>query len=154
MQADPDHRTAEVRTEDDEDQVFLRAMGSLTSVPNKDLSGTLDKGERSTPPSGRRGRRRRQINIEGRLDLHGHSAEEALKSLETFVTTSLGHGRRNLLVITGRGRGSPRGESVLKRVVRGWFRRRGGPLGAELRPAPAQLGGDGAFLIELGRKAR
>ena len=91
--------------------------------------------------------------IEARLDLHGHTREEAAAVLERFVAQSVGAGRRCVLVIHGRGLNSGDAGPVLGEVVH-----RALATGATARAilafthaAPAQ-GGDGATLVLLRKK--
>ena len=91
--------------------------------------------------------------IEARLDLHGHTRDEATAALERFVVQSVGAGRRCVLVIHGRGLNSGDTGPVLGDVVH-----RALAAGAAARAVlafthagPAQ-GGDGATLVLLRRK--
>lgn len=47
---------------------------------------------------------RGKLEIEARLDLHGHRQEEAQKILGDFIRRNHGYGKRCVLVITGKGR--------------------------------------------------
>ncbi len=98
--------------------------------------------------------RRGQIDIEGRIDLHGMTQEEAHANLSGFIKSSAGSGRRCVLVITGKGTGKGMGGGILRAQFPGWLNT------PELRPlilafAPAQPrdGGGGAFYVYL-RKGR
>lgn len=94
--------------------------------------------------------RRGQIEIEGRIDLHGHTQDEALAALSAFVQRMHGRGARTVLVITGAGRG---GEGVLKRRLPDWLESRAlKPLVAGLAAAHRAHGGAGAFYVFLKRK--
>ena len=98
--------------------------------------------------------RRDQIDIDGRIDLHGMTQEEAYGNLSEFIKYSAGAGRRCLLVITGKGIGKGGLGGVLRAQLPRWLNTQ------ELRPlilafAPAQPrdGGGGAFYVYL-RKRR
>jgi DNA-nicking Smr family endonuclease len=99
--------------------------------------------------------------IDGRIDLHGMRQSEAHAALRSFLLSNYANGRRNLLVITGKG-GAPRDDSepagfmdtrergVLKRNVPMWLAE------PELRAIvvsyreAAQLhGGAGALYVHL-----
>lgn len=98
--------------------------------------------DRSTDEKLRRGK----MAIQGRLDLHGLTRDEAHARLQEFLTSSYRKGRRCLLVITGKGAGILRGEAQR------WLAE--APLsGIVLRFYPAQRehGGDGAFYVLLRR---
>ncbi len=45
-----------------------------------------------------------KLEIEARLDLHGHRQDEAQKILADFIRRNHGYGKRCVLVITGKGR--------------------------------------------------
>jgi DNA-nicking Smr family endonuclease len=91
--------------------------------------------------------------IDARLDLHGHSREEAAEALDRFVTQSLAAGRRCLLVIHGRGLNSGDAGPVLRDAVQHTL-----SVGRVARAilaftlAPAKHGGDGATLVLLRKK--
>lgn len=55
------------------------------------------------------------------LDLHGLGAEEAAAELEAFLTDAATRGLRHVLVVHGRGRGSPGGVPVLKSALTSWL---------------------------------
>jgi len=91
--------------------------------------------------------------IEARLDLHGHTREEAMSALERFVVHSVGAGRRCVLVIHGRGLNSGDAGPVLGDVVHRALA--AGPAARAIlaftHAGPAQ-GGDGATLVLLRKK--
>lgn len=113
--------------------------------------------------------RRGQVPIEGRIDLHGQTQDEAHRALNAFIAGAHKSGRRCVLVITGKG-GPPgarptagndmgegvmpeRGRGVLRRAVPRWFNE------PDLRPlilgfAQAQPahGGAGALYVLLRRQ--
>jgi DNA-nicking Smr family endonuclease len=94
--------------------------------------------------------------IEAVLDLHGHRQAEAHSRLVSFITSAHRHGKRVVLVITGKGReeasdmnpGSGRG--VLRRLVPLWL---GDPRIASLIVAFTEAGrthgGEGAMYVHL-----
>ena len=91
--------------------------------------------------------------IEARLDLHGHTREEAAAALERFVVQSVGAGRRCVLVIHGRGLNSGDSGPVLREAVHRALS--AGPVARAIlaftHAGPAQ-GGDGATLVLLRKK--
>lgn len=93
--------------------------------------------------------------IDARLDLHGHSQAEAHDALLRFLRRTQSRGGRLALVITGKGgRGSGRGEGILKRSVPMWlalpeFRE----LVIGFDSAAITHGGEGALYVRV-RKAR
>lgn len=96
--------------------------------------------------------KRGAIRICLELDLHGLTREEALTSLDRFITGAFNRSQKAVLVITGKGNNSP-AEPVLHGAVAGWLRDRGKGMVAEFAPAPRQLGGAGAFVVFLKDKA-
>ncbi len=95
--------------------------------------------------------RKGRIEIDGRLDLHGHTQEEAHRALIAFVAASVTAGRRCILVITGKGE---RGGGVLRAAVPAWLNEpRLRPNVLAYHPARPKDGGDGALYVLL-RRAR
>lgn len=96
--------------------------------------------------------RRGQMPIDGRLDLHGCTQEQAHRLLHDFVTGAHGRGKRCLLVITGKGGRSGDGEGILKQRVPQWLSLP--PLREivlKVFQAAPQHGGSGAAYVYLKR---
>ncbi|MEP9397649.1 Smr/MutS family protein [Mesorhizobium sp. KR2-14] len=92
-----------------------------------------------------------RLPIEGRVDLHGMTQEEAYSLLLSFLGRAYAGGVRYVLVITGKGSSSG-GEGVLRRAVPGWlatppFR----VLVSSHDHAARKHGGAGALYIRLRR---
>lgn len=62
-----------------------------------------------------------QYAVEAHLDMHGMTIEQAHDALLFFLRESYYSGKRVVLLITGRGLGSPHGLSLLKREVQHWM---------------------------------
>jgi len=96
---------------------------------------------------------RGQIEIDGRIDLHGRTLSEAHGALLRFLHRAQGEGARTVLVITGKGGPDPeRGRGVLRRQVPLWLTLpdlRGYVLAVE--EAHIAHGGAGAFYVRLRR---
>lgn len=91
--------------------------------------------------------RRGRWVVQGELDLHGMTRDEARASLAQFIAQALQQGRRCLRVIHGKGHGSPGRLPVLKHLSRGWLAQREDILAfCQARPHD---GGDGALLVLL-----
>ncbi|MCZ6858937.1 MAG: Smr/MutS family protein [Alphaproteobacteria bacterium] len=105
--------------------------------------------------------RRGQLPIDGRLDLHGWTQDEAHRALSGFIESAHAAGQRCLLVITGKGRvraDDPYGRNaavpgVLRTAVPNWLNQ------PSLRPmilgfagAQPKHGGGGALYVLLRRK--
>lgn len=134
----------------------------------------LNRSSPVVPPLSALDRRTRQkltrgnVDIEGRLDLHGTGAEMARVKLKGFLTAARAANKRTVLVITGKGCSpfarhtlhgaghfdAPERMGRLRRLVPQWLEE------AEFRllvvgfqPAHPRHGGGGAFYIRL-RKVR
>jgi len=89
--------------------------------------------------------------IEGRVDLHGMTQDEAYSLLHSFLHRAQAGGVRYVLVITGKGSSSG-GDGVLRRSVPAWlstpaFR----PLVSSHDHAARHHGGAGALYVRLRR---
>jgi len=91
--------------------------------------------------------RRGQLPIEARLDLHGHARETAYPTLSGFLAAAWESGRRNVLIVTGKGQG------ILKEAVPRWLNESPN-RGRILMVAQAQPkdGGGGALYVLLRRR--
>ncbi|MBZ9697072.1 Smr/MutS family protein [Mesorhizobium sp. ESP6-5] len=94
-----------------------------------------------------------RLPIEGRVDLHGMTQDEAYSLLFSFLHRAHAGGVRYVLVITGKGSSSG-GDGILRRAVPAWlstpaFR----PLVSSHDHAARNHGGSGALYIRL-RRAR
>jgi DNA-nicking Smr family endonuclease len=91
--------------------------------------------------------RRGRWVVQGELDLHGLTREEARATLARFLAASLQQGLRCLRVIHGKGLRSPGGVGLLKQLSRGWLAQREEILAfCQARPHD---GGSGALLVLL-----
>ncbi len=112
---------------------------------------------------------RGKIEIEARLDLHGHTQEGAHRALRHFITAQFSAGRRCVLIITGKGSkkmdsGSShvhkstgfmpdRRRGVLHRLVPLWLSEPElGGFVVAFHPARQHHGGDGALYVYLRRQ--
>ncbi len=132
--------------DDADDSLFLDAMESLGAAPDKDRPGRRPK-----VPELRKLKvsKSRAAEPQATLDLHGQTAEKALRSLERFVTESVSLGLKTILVITGKGLRSKKGVSVLKQTVEAWLYQTGKRRIRAFSEAPRTLGGRGAYVLYL-----
>jgi DNA-nicking Smr family endonuclease len=89
------------------------------------------------------------------LDLHGLSRDEAHAALGDFVVLARRNNERCVLVITGRGKSSPDGVSVIKEALPRWLSR--APIRAHVLAfctAQSVHGGPGAFYVLLRRQGQ
>ncbi|PSJ56373.1 Smr/MutS family protein [Kumtagia ephedrae] len=94
-----------------------------------------------------------RLPIEGRVDLHGLTQDEAYPLLFSFLHRAHANGIRYVLVITGKGSSSG-GDGVLRRAVPGWLATapfRG--LVSSHDHAARNHGGGGALYVRLRRPA-
>lgn len=96
--------------------------------------------------------RKGRLRPQGRLDLHGLTADRALRALNGFLADAQNDGKRCVLVITGKG-SMKEGGGVIRRELPSWLNAPGnrarvlGFVGAQ----PAD-GGGGAFYVLLKRR--
>jgi len=99
--------------------------------------------------------RRGEFAVQDHIDLHGMIQPDAKQALQEFVLKSVGKGIRTVLVVHGRGLGSPGGRPVLKHAAAQWLSH--GEIGAHVHAfstAKAQDGGAGAMYVLLRRDRR
>jgi len=97
--------------------------------------------------------RRGQMSIDGRLDLHGMTQEQAHAALRRFILHAFERGARKVLVITGKGQRGSQEQGVLRRALPHWLN------DPSLRQcilsfttARPNHGGSGAFYVLLKRR--
>lgn len=91
--------------------------------------------------------RRGRWVLQGQIDLHGLTRDEARAALAHFLHDALAQGKRCIRVIHGKGHGSPGKVSILKQLSRGWLAQREEIL-AFCQAGPHD-GGGGALLVLL-----
>ena len=101
--------------------------------------------------------RRNKFEIEGKLDLHGATVDEAYEKVRNFIFESYNKGKRCVIIVTGKGYKKEdddifSSKGVLREKVPEWLN------GFDLRPLilsvsnpPEKLGGRGALYIILRR---
>ena len=91
--------------------------------------------------------KRGDLQLEGRLDLHGMTQAEAFSALHRFILKAVEHGKRTVLVITGKGL---RSEGVLRRLLPLWLEDQAlGRHVISVTVASPKDGGSGAFYLRL-----
>jgi DNA-nicking Smr family endonuclease len=96
--------------------------------------------------------RRGEWAIQGTLDLHAHTQDEARLALAEFLAAARRQGWRCVRIVHGKGLSSPNREPVLKARVRKWLQQRDDVL-AYCEPRP-HSGGSGAVLVLIAGQPR
>ncbi|MFP4562534.1 MAG: Smr/MutS family protein [Spirochaetia bacterium] len=121
------------------------------SIPPEVMDG---RDEEAPHPSRLKAARRaelRRMEPEDSIDLHGMTAEEAVRTLAGFLETSRKRGLRKVLVIHGRGLHS-RESPVLPGRVRDFLKR--SAVTGEYGYADKRHGGSGATWVVLRQRSR
>jgi DNA-nicking Smr family endonuclease len=136
-----------------DDQVSERAIFPVP--PQRKTAGMSAQLDRRTQERLRKG----QMEIEGRVDLHGLTQPRAYDVLKDFITAAQRQGKRCVLVITGKGRSRIEDDAqwvfndgILRQQVPAWLSVP--PLSdIVLKHFPAQPkdGGEGAYYVYLRR---
>jgi len=144
--------------------VHLRpfSVGEKAILKTKDRSPSFEDDVRSTSPNMDRKNFQRlvkgKLDIDGALDLHGLTADQAQVRLIAYITQSHAMGLRLLLVITGKGKHERLDEfnrsrgGILRQSLPDWLR---GPNMSskvlQVTQAQPKHGGAGAFYVYLRR---
>jgi len=94
--------------------------------------------------------RRGKAAIEGRIDLHGMTQDEARPALEAFIEHAWRTGKREVLVITGKGTRADGSIGVLRQMVPQWLNQAPNRVRVTaFTHAAAKDGGQGALYVRL-----
>jgi DNA-nicking Smr family endonuclease len=125
----PVRAPAAARSPQDPDEEVRRALDDLVSGAGAlDVSDTDEYVEGAARDADRllvKKLRRGDLAVEGHLDLHGRSVDEAREATVKFLLASRRAGKRVVLVVHGRGRHSEGGVPVLKQKLVQWLGRSG-----------------------------
>lgn len=127
--------------------LFVAALGQLDTV----FCDRFPEEDEAVPTAAPRRLKlldRGKLMPEATLDLHGLSRDEALERVGHFLANAAYHGRKTLLIVTGKGLRSE-GEPVLRAAVERYLAGEGRTRVAEWGRAPRQFGGDGALAVFL-----
>lgn len=102
-------------------EAWLAAHPPVPKEQDEELSGFALSSERR--------RKLREMLPEGQVDLHGLTANEALRRVDGFLKESKAQGLRKVLIIHGKGNHSSDGQGVLKVSIRNFVRKH--PLAGE-----------------------
>ncbi|GEL73869.1 MULTISPECIES: Smr/MutS family protein [Myxococcus] len=140
----------------DENAEALAQLSELVAGQGDfDFTGTDEYIEGASPGIDRnllRALRRGDFAIQGQLDLHGKTQNEARDALERFLGDSRRAKKRCVLVVHGRGLNSKDQIPVLKERLKGWLsEKRIGRMVLAFASARPQDGGTGAVYVLLRR---
>ncbi len=91
--------------------------------------------------------RRGQWTLQGEIDLHGHTRDQARDALASYLNECHRRGMRCLRVVHGKGHGSPGRQPVLKARVQRWLAQRIEVIAFAQASGPQ--GGAGALVVLL-----
>jgi DNA-nicking Smr family endonuclease len=144
-------RPLPAETEDAEEEPGPKRVRAMTpATPKASPTPTRARPDPAPQHRGNEKRvRRGKLEIDGKLDLHGHTQESGRAALARFLRSAQTRGYRTVIVITGVGRG---GEGVLKRRFPEWLAERDiRALISGYAPAHRAHGGAGAFYVFVKR---
>lgn len=127
-------------------------LPSTSSGKRADASAPKAVAKKAPAPLADRGGekriRRGKLEIDGSIDLHGHTQDTGRAAVMRFLQAAHARGDRTLIVITGAGRA---GQGVLKQRLPDWLGELK-PIVAGYAQAHRQHGGAGAFYVFLKRR--
>ncbi|WP_051360998.1 Smr/MutS family protein [Desulfuromonas sp. TF] len=97
--------------------------------------------------------RQGRLAPEAEIDLHGLTREQARTKVGYFLEDSVYQGKKTVLIVTGRGKGSG-GEPVLRAEVEQYLATGAGEWVSEWGRAPRRYGGEGALVVFLTGKSK
>lgn len=128
-----------------DEALFLEALQGMDTVFEDELPSP-DEAHR--PPRRMKLLRRGRLLPEANLDLHGLTRDEAREKVRYFLDNAVYQGKRTVLIVTGRGKGSG-GEPVLRAEMERYLTHEAGAWVVEWGRAPRQYGGEGALVVFL-----
>jgi len=139
------------RIADDADALSASKFGAEPAPNTWEIGQELEAGQtfvrRGLGTDILRKLRRGEWSVQGVIDLHGHTIDEAHDALADFLDDARTRGYRCVRVSHGKGLTSPNREPVLKGKVRAWLTRWDEVLA--YCEAPTHGGGSGAVLVLL-----
>jgi DNA-nicking Smr family endonuclease len=129
--------------------LFLASLGEMEAVFCDEIPA--EDGPAAAPRRMRQVRRG-ELVPEGQLDLHGLGRDDARERVRHFLDNAVYQGRKTVIIVTGRGKGSG-GEPILRAEIERYLKYEAAAWVAEWGRAPARYGGEGALVVFLkGRK--
>ena len=91
--------------------------------------------------------RQGQFKLEGKIDLHNCTADEAMTAVQRFISACQSNNKRWVCIIHGKGLYSKKSKPILKNVLNQWFRTH--PQVLAFHSAKQQDGGTGSLYVLL-----
>jgi DNA-nicking Smr family endonuclease len=137
-----------LQREADEREAMREAMSDEVDLESLLLTDDgLSYRRPGVPPDVVARLRRGQWALQGQLDLHGLTRDEARDELGSFIREAHRRGQRCLRVVHGKGHGSPGKQPVLKAKVQRWLAQRNEVIAFAQAAGPQ--GGAGALIVLL-----
>ena len=116
-----------------------------TALPSLSVGKVSDMDRRAA-----RRLKRGELPVDGRIDLHNLTLEQAHDALTGFIRGAYGRGARCVVVVTGKGKS---GEGKIRREAPHWLNQAAlRPLVLAVTEARTHDGGSGAFYVLLKRR--
>ena len=131
--------------DNEELELFLKEVENITVVEKK-----VEKQKSNTPEKIKLPKKK-VLNIDDEIDLHGLTRVQAESSLAYFFENAVKEKFSIVLVIPGKGKHSEKG-GMLKIFVEKWFKNEGAKFISKYSVAPKAHGGEGAFVVYLKKK--
>jgi DNA-nicking Smr family endonuclease len=143
---------APVRAEEEAVHAHLRQLVEGGRFEVQDDGRRVEGRRHGVTPDVMRKLRRGNLPIDGRLDLHGETAESAPKVLEQFLRAQRARGERCVLVVHGKGDHSPGRVGILRGEMAAWLSQGAASVHvAAFATAGNDDGGEGAVYVLLVR---
>jgi DNA-nicking Smr family endonuclease len=143
---------APVRAEEEAVHAHLRALVEGGRFEVQDDGRRVEGQRHGVTPDVMRKLRRGNLPIDGRIDLHGETAESAPKVLEQFLRAQRARGERCVLVVHGKGDHSPGRVGILRGEMSAWLSQGSASVHvAAFATAGNEDGGEGAVYVLLVR---
>jgi DNA-nicking Smr family endonuclease len=125
----------------------LAAVAPPASQPALTVGKVVDMDRRTA-----RRLKRGELPVDGRIDLHGLTLDQAQGALVSYIRNAHNRGARCVVVVTGKGKGGE-GTGKIRRETPYWLNQTAlRPLVLAVTEARTHDGGAGAFYVLLKRK--
>lgn len=143
---------ADYAATEEERALFAAAMANESTIGAQESNRPViapTAGKIAKPESLATRVKRRGIEIEAQLDLHGKTRAEAEPRVRAFLEECVHERWEIVAIVCGRGVHSDGGRPVLKPLVTAWLREEYRARAAEVVEAPAALGGSGTLIVRV-----